>query len=170
MKKFLFTAAFISLIGNLCAQQEITFVSLKKEVTTINSPKKVLKNVLYLEEFKENNYSSQIEDFHTWIANYDISKNEVYSKNEKSTYNVVFKDGNNMINATFNNKGVIIKSFERYKDIKLPYKFSSQIMKENPGWSYEDIQCEIQYSQGKPKLISYTVKIKKGTQTKSIKI
>ena len=101
-------------------------------------------------------------------ADYDISKESIYSKNKSITYNVVFETNENYIKAVYDHNGVIITSEEYYEDVRIPYVLTSQLAKEYPGWSFDKSNCKILYSKEEASKFTYTIVLKKGNKSKLI--
>jgi len=173
MKKFVFISVALLLTCSVFSQNEIAYVDVNsyKENNYVSVKKvKIIKNFNYVNAVDQRDLSIQIKAFQKLVANYDIKSQECYSSAKPCTYDVVFKDKNNLISATYNKDGDIIKCLERYESIKLPYEISAKIIKENPGWEYEFVTCTIRYEADKTATANYKIKLKKGGTNKTVRI
>jgi len=101
-------------------------------------------------------------------ADYDVTKDAIYSNNKTITYDVVFEANENYIKAVFDHNGTILSSEEYYEDVRIPNALISQLAKEFPGWSFNKSNCTIIYSNEGDAKFQYTVKLKKGNKSKLI--
>lgn len=171
MKTTLFALLIIGASNFVYAQNEIAFLNVDIEKTmTTPSKEKLLLNESYFHSFKENLVPQRVKEFQKVVAAFDIKQADVYSKNWKSTYTVVFAEGNNVIKVEYDQNGNIIKSNERYEAISLPYVLSKQIIKNYPGWGFDQVECSIDYSYEQLPEITYKVVIKNGDKKKTISI
>ncbi len=172
MKKIMITSVTLLLTLCLFSQNEIAYVDVSFDVKnlTYTTSKKTIANFNYVNAVYNQDLSIQIKTFQKMVADYDITEQPCYNLDKKCTYDVVFRDDNNTITATYDKEGAVLKSFEKYEAIKLPYKISAKIVKENPGWNYESIKCVITYEEGKSTSTIYQIKLRKEKSTKTIKI
>lgn len=172
MKKCIFTSIVLLIACSLFSQNEITFVnvSANSDYVVYTSPKKIIKNINYVNAVDQRDLSIQIKAFQKLVANYDIKNQACYAQDKACTYDVVFRDDNNLISATYDKKGNIVKCKERYESIKLPYEISAKIIKENPGWEYEAVTCTISYKKDETALVNYKIKLKKDHKKKTVRI
>ncbi|ULC58192.1 hypothetical protein MBM09_09705 [Flaviramulus sp. BrNp1-15] len=117
-----------------------------------------------------NQVSKRITTFQDVVSKYDITSNSIYTPNIPATYTVVFEEANNVITNHYGHDGEVISSYQKFEDIRLPNNLSADILKTYPGWSIIAVHCSIKYEKDKPTVVSYKVKINKGTKSKTIKI
>jgi hypothetical protein len=114
--------------------------------------------------------SKRMTTFQNVVAHYDITAKTFYTPNKPATYTVVFKEAKNSITNVYDQNGAVLQSDQKFHDIRLPYTILSSIAKEYPGWGIHKVNCEVSYSEGETQSISYDIKLKKGSSTKSVKI
>lgn len=169
MKTVVLGFLFLGLTNLTFSQNDIAYVDVSSDIT-VDVSKKAPMNASFIESFEAVDISKRILSFQKVAANYDVKTDAVYTSKNPTTYTVVFKESNNTIENLYNQSGEILTSNQTFSQIRLPYALSSKITVEHPGWSVHDVKCTIAYSQGEAVIINYKVKLKKGSQTKSIKI
>lgn len=168
MKTSLFGLLFLGLTNLMSAQNDLALVSVSDQMSISNT--KTVLNDSYLNTMSDFKGSKKIVKLQNMVANYNIKEADVYRKNSPTTYTVNFKEGNNELTAVYNKEGQLLNCLENYQEIRLPYEFSSELIKENPGWGINEVYCNIHYSVESDKAIQYTVVLKKGKKSKKIKI
>ncbi|OBQ56587.1 hypothetical protein JJL45_12715 [Tamlana sp. s12] len=86
-----------------------------RTITAVNSN--------YLSAVIESRSAKRIDALENKVAHYDITKQAVFD-NKSSEYRVTFEElngYNGYITANFDAKGNLTSSFERFKDVSLPY-------------------------------------------------
>jgi len=127
-------------------------------------------NTIYLNNVKAYQSATIIKKLQNLVANYKIKDSKVYKANDKSmTYDVDFEELNCKITATYNHEGVILKTIEEYKNMKLPYKLASDIAKKNPDWFFNDNTQVVSYNKEKGAEKIFMVKIKNKEAQKLLK-
>ncbi|HMC01439.1 MAG TPA: hypothetical protein VKN14_10440 [Flavobacteriaceae bacterium] len=166
MKTLVLGLLFLGLTNLTFSQNELAYTKVNSKTTfktaTINSA--------FINSFTSTDISKRILSFQKTAADYDITTNPVYRPNNPSTYTVVFKEANNLIENLYSHSGEILSSNQTFTDIRLPYNISSKITMEHQGWAINHVECHIAYTQGEPVNIVYKVKLKNGDQTKTLRI
>ena len=136
----------------------------------VNSKTVKINNATYLNSHTKDveRLAVNIKTLQKIAADYDITKESVYSKNKEITYDVVFEADDNYIKAVYDHSGIILSSKEYYEDVRIPYVLSSQLAKEYPGWSFDQSNCTISYSKAGEAKFTYSVKLKKGNKSKIV--
>ncbi len=168
MKTLLIGCLFISLTSLTFAQNEIAYLYAQPE--NIKSLSELQNNSKYLSFFKTNDLSKRIIKLQKTVANYDISEHAIYDKKDASVYIVEFTEAQNKIIVQYNQDGNIIKSNEKYKNVRLPYSISSQISKSNPGWSFNNNIVTFEYSKDGNIKSQYKVFLEKNNKRKIVLI
>ena len=75
-----------------------------------------------------------------------------------------------VIIPTYDEKGKIINSTERYNNITLPAPIRSVIFEKYPNWTIHKDQCLVSYVPGKDLKRTFKVQVRKDDQKKNIKI
>lgn len=91
---------------------------------------------------EENSYS--INKAQNIIGTFDITKSKVY-ENNFDTYQVIFKNIEGQIVATYDADGKLIHAFEKFKITQLPEAVSNVIKTEYPGWTIQSTVYRVNY-------------------------
>ncbi|WP_040281648.1 hypothetical protein [Psychroserpens damuponensis] len=171
MKTRILGLCLLGLANLLSAQNEIAMVT--NDVThNTYKPKTVnVNNAQYLNVSFNNNdlqMAERIKKLQQIAANYDITKDPIYSTNKTVTYDVLFESNANFIKAVYDYNGDILSTEEYYEGIRVPYELSKQVAQEFPGWSFNLNRCKITYAKSGAAILTYDMLLKKGHQSKSI--
>lgn len=172
MKTFAFGIIFLGFTNLLCAQNDVAVLDINNDMAYISdlSNETAIVNQEYLNNITELSISRKVLKLQNIVANYDIKADKVYSSKSKTTYTVNFTEGLNQLKAIYDRNGQLLSSQESYQSIRLPYEFSSKLIKEHPGWTLSEVYCNIEYNKDTKVDIKYTVILKNGRKTKTIKI
>ncbi|MDN3493619.1 hypothetical protein [Winogradskyella bathintestinalis] len=171
MKKCILGLCILGLTNLICAQNDLAMVTANVDNLTAKSVKTSEINnakYLYSSNLDAQNLALNIKKLQKIAADYDIKNDVVYSKNKTITYDVVFKDNANIINAVYDYNGIIISSEEYYENVRLPYSLTKALANEYPGWSFAKSNCTIMYSKNGEVKSTYNIKLKKGNKMKLI--
>ena len=176
MKNLFLLIMSVFALNSIIAQQTsivaTQLVTTNDMYSTLERPNKdVITPILnsnYLNEADHKNVSSIVNQLERKVANYDIKSSSVYDDTEEATYPVVFKNNQGNLTVTYNNKGEIISSVERYKNIPIPVDLRIAISKEYPEWAFQSNNCLITYNQNKGFKKLYKIEIRKGDQIKTL--
>ena len=104
------------------------------------------------------------------VALYDVKTSELFS-DEYDTYTVSFFIPDGKIVAAYDKDGKIIRTIEKFKNVKLPYNVSSSIVKRFPNWKMVKDVYKVNYhdNQGLTKN-QYKVNLENGDKTMTVKI
>ncbi|WMI64898.1 hypothetical protein RBH94_12615 [Aestuariibaculum sp. YM273] len=108
----------------------------------------------------------------TMVANFDITQHESYSE-KPDTFEIAFKEGddkNGQINAVFDSEGNLLRSYERFKDIRLPRIVLDAINDEYPGAVIKTNTYIVTYNEQAGTNKIYKVKIDANGNKKSLKL
>ena len=117
-------------------------------------------NFNYLTNIKANEASFIIAQLQRLVANFDIKTSSVYDNSEAATYNVVFKNNQGEIVATYNNEGKILSTVEKYEDVVIPVNLRIAISKQFPGWAFQSNTYLISYTENNGISKKYKIKIR----------
>ncbi len=126
-------------------------------------------NFNYLTNIKANEASFIVAQLQRLVANFDIKTSSVYDNSEAATYNMVFKNNQGEIVATYNSEGKILSTVEKYKDVVIPVNLRIAISKQFPGWAFQSNTCLISYTENNGISKKYKIKINKGKHKKILK-
>jgi len=127
-------------------------------------------NFNYLTNIKANEASFIVAQLQRLVANFDIKTSSVYDNSEAATYNVVFKNNQGEIVATYNNEGKILSTVEKYEDVVIPVNLRIAISKQFPGWAFQSNIYLISYTENNGISKKYKIKINKGKHKKTLKL
>ena len=104
------------------------------------------------------------------VALYDVKKSELYS-DEYDTYTVSFFIPDGKIVAAYDKDGKIIRTIEKFKNVKLPYDVTKSIVKRFPNWKMVKDVYKVNYhdDSGITKN-QYKVKLENGDKTMTVKV
>ena len=126
-------------------------------------------NVSYLNIVKEETASVHVKFLEDKAARFDVTELPKFDGRSES-FKVIFKGNKGSIKATYDRKGNILTSLERFKNIKLPVNVRNSIYKEYPGWSTFGNSYTASYNEGMGVKKVYKVRIGKGNFKKNLKI
>nr|WP_321226245.1 hypothetical protein [uncultured Psychroserpens sp.] len=169
MKKCILGLCLLGLTNLIYAQNDIAMATTNDTEVTYKTTATV-SNAQYLNCSYNNNLqlAARIQKLQKIAADYDVTKDRIYSKNKSITYDVVFEANDNYIKAVYDHNGTIISSEEYYEDVRVPYELGKQVAQEFPGWSFNLNNCVISYAKTGEAVLTYTMKLKKGNKSKSI--
>ena len=131
-------------------------------------------NLSYLKKVQNKNTPVFVKKLENEAARYDITESPLFEK-EFEAYEVVFrtkkKDGaSGQITATYDSKGKIIKSIERYKNVLLPKVVRNAILTRYPTWTiYKDVYL-VSFKNNKKAKKIFRVQIRKNGKRKNLKL
>ncbi|MDK2772206.1 MAG: hypothetical protein KYX68_08290 [Flavobacterium sp.] len=105
-----------------------------------------------------------VRNLQKYFVAYDLGKDyEGYD-----TYLVMMKNDKGTLTATYNQNGKLIRVVEKYKNVKLPDKVISSVLKAYPGWGIVDDKFHYAQADGDITKKQYHVKIKKDNKFKKL--
>ncbi|AUP77635.1 hypothetical protein [Flavivirga eckloniae] len=173
---FLLIVSVLAVITINAQQNSIAFLDIntvdfqfEKESNTLTNSEDKRANSGYLKKVYAKETSTEVKKLEHQVLNYNIKNHSIYDDSEKATYRVVFKKKQGKITVVYNNAGDILSSKEQFKNIKIPYKLRVMISKSYPKWSFASNTCSVLYVKNKHVEKTYTIKIRKGKKTKTLK-
>ena len=104
------------------------------------------------------------------VALYDVKESELYS-DEYDTYTVSFFIPDGKIVAAYDKDGKIIRTIEKFENVKLPYDVTSAIVKRFPNWKMVKDVYKVNYHDTKGLTKNqYKVKLENGDKTMTVKL
>ena len=128
-------------------------------------------NITYLNKVSDYTIGRRVLSLQEEVANYNITTTSEF-KGKTNVNHLSFLGNKGKIWATFNNRGKLISSYERYLNIVFPKPVRNSIYMKYPGWNILGNAYVVSYShleQGDVKKF-YRVKIKKDYLIKRLKI
>ena len=123
----------------------------------------------YLFEVVDEDSDANVRKLEIEISKFDITKQEYYS-DEYDSYNVSFYIPEGYAVAAYDKDGNILRTIERYKNVKLPIAVSRALVKNFPRWTVERDIYKVIYNEKKwdAKKI-YKLRLTNGNKTIKVK-
>lgn len=158
MKKLFFGLCLLGLTTQSFAQ-----------IITLSEVDLTAVNYKYINAVDSEDASVSVKMLEEKVANYDIKKSELYS-DEYDTYTVSFYIPDGMIVAAYNKDGEIIRTIEKFKNVKLPKAVNEAIYKRFPGWTLaKDVYRVSYYVSNEDAKKTYNIKLENGDKTLRVK-
>lgn len=127
-------------------------------------------NYKYLNSTGLENASVPVALLEQKVASYDIKKAEFYN-DEYDSYVVSFYIPEGKILAAYDKDGTILRTVERFKNVKLPKEVYTKVAKQYPNWSFEGDVYRVSYhDSGDSGKITKKYKITLKNGNKKIKV
>lgn len=118
-------------------------------------------NYKYLTKVGLENASVQVSLLEEKVANYDLKSADFYN-DEHDTYVVSFFIPEGKILAAYDKNGEIIRTVERFKDVKMPKEVTDAVVKRYPNWSIAKDAYLVNYYESGKITKKYKITIKNG--------
>ena len=125
-------------------------------------------NYKYLNALGDANVAKPVRLLEQKVAAFDIKSLNDYEDEEKDYY-VYFNIPVGKILAVYNGDGEIIRTSERFQDIRLPLAVSNAIVDKYPGWIIEGDIYVVNYRKDEEIIKSYKLFIRKGDKHERVK-
>ncbi|GAA4270400.1 nicotinate-nucleotide adenylyltransferase [Hyunsoonleella aestuarii] len=127
-------------------------------------------NYKYLNAVENEEIDLSVQMLQEQVAMYDLKNSELYG-DEYETYTVSFFIPDGKILAAYDKNGKIIRTIEKFKNIKLPKSVREAVYKRFPNWSLEkDVYLVNYHSKNEKVSKEYKVKLKNGEKTMRVKL
>jgi len=90
-------------------------------------------NYKYLDAAGENVEDINVLSLEEIVAKYNLKKSDLYS-DEYDSYTIAFYIPEGRIVAAYDDEGKLIRTIERFKDVKLPMNIRKKVMAKFPNW------------------------------------
>lgn len=122
----------------------------------------------YIYEMEDDDVDQSVKDLQMKLGKFDVTKEEYYS-DEYDSYIVSFYIPEGYAVATYNQDGELLRTIERYKNVKLPLAVSKALTERFPNWVVDKDIYKVSYSE--PKWESKkTYKLKLSNGKKNIRV
>tara|TARA_R110002126_G_scaffold26197_10_gene88833 strand:- start:7451 stop:7951 length:501 start_codon:yes stop_codon:yes gene_type:complete len=159
MKKSIFSLIIFSLTFGLYAQ----ITQLPEVVITAV-------NYKYLNAVDSSENDISVQMLQEKVALFDLKSSEFYN-DEYDTYMISFFIPEGKILAAYNEDGKVIRTIEKFKNIKLPQRVRDAVTKRFPNWSLEkDIYTVNYHEDGNNTKKQYKVKLKNQDEVIRVKL
>lgn len=123
----------------------------------------------YIYEVIDDDVDQSVKDLQEKLGKFDVTKEE-YFNDEYDTYDVSFYIPKGYAVATYDKEGNLLRTIERYKNVKLPFAVSQALVERFPNWKVDKDIYKVIYSE--PKWESkkvYKIKLTNGEKTVRVK-
>jgi len=159
MKKYIIGLIIFGLTTQLFAQ----IIELPEVVITAV-------NYKYLNAVDTDNSAIDVKMLREQVAFYDLKKSDLYG-DEYDTYTISFYIPDGKILAAYDKNGKIIRTIERFNNVKLPNTVRDAVIKRFPNWTIIDDVYRVNYHNKKGVTKKqYKVKLENGEETLKIKM
>jgi len=101
-------------------------------------------NYKYLSAVNENVEDINVKNLEEKVAMYNLKNTELYV-DEYDSYSVTFYIPDGYIVAAYDENGNLIRTIERYKDVKLPMDIRKKVTKKFPNWAIASDVYTVKY-------------------------
>ncbi len=102
------------------------------------------------------------------VANFDLKESEFYA-DEYDFYKVFFYIPDGKIVAAYDKDGNLIRTIEKFKNVKLPKDVINAVAKRFPGWNmYEDVY-KVNYHKDRGAKKEYKIRLENGDKKMRVK-
>ncbi len=126
-------------------------------------------NMNYLNSVEDENLPEFVKNLESKAARFNITESSVYDEDFEA-FEVIFSHSNGSIIATYDSKGKIMETTERFKNITLPYNVRNKIYSKNPGWSIHSDAYLVNYYHDKEVKKTCVLQLRKDGKRKNLKI
>lgn len=124
-------------------------------------------NYKYLNAVDSEDLDFDVKMLENKVAVFDLKSADFYL-DEYDTYEVKFYIPNGSILAAYDKNGTLIRTIERFKDVKLPVDVRDAIFARFPGWGLKRDVYRVTYNQEKSRK-EYKVILQKGKKILRVK-
>jgi hypothetical protein len=163
MKKFVMGLLFIGMTTQLFSQASENFKTIELDEVNI-----LALNSTYVNRVIDKNSAAPVQHLERKAAAFDITVSDLFSE-EFDTYEVNFENQFGRITATYDVDGEIMRSFEKFKDVKLPVAVSKSCADKYPGWHLSKTTYLVNYKHDGNLSRMYKISLEKGKEQMNIK-
>ncbi|TDQ31571.1 hypothetical protein [Zeaxanthinibacter enoshimensis] len=170
MKTTLYGLFFLGLT-NLMYAQEVPGNGTKLPIGAVELAGVTVRplNLTYINAVQDEHTPESVRTLENEVARYNIRESEVF-KHDFEAYEVVFEQTHGSIIATYDQKGKIISSLERFKNVSLPFHIRNAVYTKYPEWSIEKDVYLVSYYEDEPVIKkSYRLQLKNGKKKMNIR-
>lgn len=125
-------------------------------------------NSTYVNRVIDKNAAEPVQHLERKAAAFDITVSDLFSE-EFDTYEVNFENKVGRITATYDVDGEIMRSYEKFKDVKVPVAVSKSIANKFPDWSTKSTTYLVNYKHNGELTRIYKISLEKGKEHMNIK-
>ncbi|MGB5437449.1 MAG: nicotinate-nucleotide adenylyltransferase [Maribacter sp.] len=161
MKKFIVGLLVLGLTSPLLAQVPKVEELSEVVVTAVNYK--------YLNAIDSKEAAIPVQMLERKVAAFNLEDSEFY-QDDSDFYYVSFFIPEGKIVAAYNPDGEILRTIERFEDIKLPTAVRNAVADRFPNWTIVNDVYRVTYNQNKGANKSYKIKLKNGDKVMRVKI
>ncbi len=125
-------------------------------------------NYKYLNSVDSEDTDVSVQLLEEKVAMHQLKDSNLYY-DDYDTYHITFYIPDGKILAAYDNEGKLIRTIEKFKNVKLPMKVRDAIAKRYPNWSMVEDVYRVNYHKGVVKK-QYKVTLKNGDETMKVKL
>lgn len=125
-------------------------------------------NSTYVNRVIDRNSAQTVQQLERKAAAFDVTVSDIFSE-EFDTYEVNFENQHGRITATYDVDGEIMRSFEKFKDVKLPIAVSKSLAEKFPGWHVAKTTYLVNYKYDGDLTRVYKISLQKEEEHLNIK-
>ena len=125
-------------------------------------------NYKYLNSVDSDDLDPNVKKLEQEVATFDYRNSEMYN-DDYGTYSISFHIPNGKIVAAYDNNGKVVKTIERYLDVKTPKAVRNSVAKMYPGWSLSGDIYKVTYHETKGVTQTYKLLLENGNEKIRIK-
>jgi hypothetical protein len=161
MKKFIVGLLVLGLTSPLLAQV-VKVEELSEVVVTAV-------NYKYLNAIDSKEAAIPVQMLERKVAAFNLEDSEFY-QDDSQFYYISFYIPEGKIVAAYNPEGEILRTIERFEDVKLPTAVRNAVAERFPNWTIVNDIYRVTYSKNKGANKSYKIKLKNGDKVMRVKI
>lgn len=123
----------------------------------------------YLQKVADGSKSLRVKAMEQKVSGYKYLESPFYDARSLQA-GITFRRNNDFIEAVFDRRGNLLKTYEEYKDLMLPLTVRNSIYKSYPGWNIEADTYKVVYNRGTMAEKFYKVRLEKDHFKKVLKI
>ncbi len=125
-------------------------------------------NYKYLTQVGLENASIPVSELEYKVANFDLKSADFYSEDNES-YVVSFFIPQGKVLASYDDEGNIIRTVERFKNVKLPREVIESVAKRYPNWTFAKDTYLVNYYESGKVSQRYKITLENGDQRIKVK-
>ena len=138
------------------------------QVTELKEVEITAVNYKYLNAVDSQENSVSVQMLEEKVAMHNLKNSDLYD-DEYDTYYITFYIPDGKILAAYDKDGKLIRTIEKFKNIKLPTEVRDAIAERFPNWSMVADVYKVNYHKGAVKK-QYKVKLENGSETMRVKL
>ncbi|MDV7137448.1 nicotinate-nucleotide adenylyltransferase [Maribacter sp. TH_r10] len=161
MKKFVIGLFVLGLTSPLLAQVPKVEQLSEVVVTAVNYK--------YLNAIDSEEVAVPVKMLERKAAAYNVEDSDFY-QDDFDIYYISFYIPEGRIVAAYNTEGEIIRTIERFQDVKLPSTVRDAVVERFPNWAIVNDVYRVTYNQNKGAMKTYKIKLKNGDKVMRVKV